>query len=379
MNWYHAQDGQQIGPVSEADFARLVATGVVRDDTLVWHEGMSGWQPYSSVRPVPPPSNPVHFPPAQDSPTPPVAEAGAGAFVPCAGCGGWFPPEDTLEMGGQRVCANCKPAHLQRLLEGAAPPPGPTRTAGGGTTATAAEIMARDYQIDPGERISEAWTFLFREPGVLLFGGILVFLVIMAVGMIPFGVGAILSLLLTGPMRGGLVLFYLRRQRGETVQLGDSFGGFGPRFWPLVGAHLSPTILSSLPWMPGGALLGLGLIGQFSPGSPFQGAATSLIVAGSAALLIGGGVGVWLGVSWIYALPLVADKGYGIWEAMNLSRQVVKRHFWQNLWLGIVFMLVTTAGSLACCVGVLVAIPVTAAAGTLQYERLFGDLAPVRR
>ena len=75
----------------------------------------------------------------------------------------------------------------------------------------------------------------------------------------------------------------------------------------------------------------------------------------------------------------MADKGYGIWEAMNLSRQVVKRHFWQNLWLGIVFMLVTTAGSLACCVGVLVAIPVTAAAGTLQYERLFGDLAPVRR
>src|SRR5215475_9404208 len=43
-NWFYAANGQQQGPYAEAQFRDLIARGTVRGDTLVWSEGMSGWQ-----------------------------------------------------------------------------------------------------------------------------------------------------------------------------------------------------------------------------------------------------------------------------------------------------------------------------------------------
>lgn len=51
MNWYYAEAGQQRGPISDWDFANATRTGVVRADTLVWHEGLPEWMPLSRVRP----------------------------------------------------------------------------------------------------------------------------------------------------------------------------------------------------------------------------------------------------------------------------------------------------------------------------------------
>ena len=50
MKWYYAEAGQQKGPVNGKSLDQLVTQGVVPDDTLVWSEGMSRWQPYASVR-----------------------------------------------------------------------------------------------------------------------------------------------------------------------------------------------------------------------------------------------------------------------------------------------------------------------------------------
>lgn len=43
-NWFYASEGKQQGPCSESQFRDLIAQGVVRSDTLVWSEGMAGWQ-----------------------------------------------------------------------------------------------------------------------------------------------------------------------------------------------------------------------------------------------------------------------------------------------------------------------------------------------
>ncbi|WP_063685317.1 DUF4339 domain-containing protein [Bradyrhizobium stylosanthis] len=62
--WFYASGGQQKGPFPEAQFRDLIARGAVAPDTLVWAEGMAGWQ---KAREVPgllpgasaPPSLPV--------------------------------------------------------------------------------------------------------------------------------------------------------------------------------------------------------------------------------------------------------------------------------------------------------------------------------
>jgi hypothetical protein len=48
-NWFYASEGQQKGPLPEAQLRDLIARGTVRADTLVWTEGMSGWQKAAEI------------------------------------------------------------------------------------------------------------------------------------------------------------------------------------------------------------------------------------------------------------------------------------------------------------------------------------------
>jgi hypothetical protein len=43
-SWFYASSGQQQGPYPEAQLRDLITRGTVGADTLVWTEGMSGWQ-----------------------------------------------------------------------------------------------------------------------------------------------------------------------------------------------------------------------------------------------------------------------------------------------------------------------------------------------
>jgi hypothetical protein len=43
-SWFFASQGQQQGPYPEAQLREFIASGAVTADTLVWSEGMAGWQ-----------------------------------------------------------------------------------------------------------------------------------------------------------------------------------------------------------------------------------------------------------------------------------------------------------------------------------------------
>ncbi|MEK9280575.1 MULTISPECIES: DUF4339 domain-containing protein [unclassified Bradyrhizobium] len=48
-SWFYASEGKQQGPYPEAQFRDLLAQGIVRPDTLVWTEGMAGWQKAAEI------------------------------------------------------------------------------------------------------------------------------------------------------------------------------------------------------------------------------------------------------------------------------------------------------------------------------------------
>lgn len=68
MQWYYANEGQRSGPVSADEFKRLVETGVIRADTLVWQGGMPTWKPYADLAPPPMDAAPVPPPPPPGQP-----------------------------------------------------------------------------------------------------------------------------------------------------------------------------------------------------------------------------------------------------------------------------------------------------------------------
>lgn len=111
MPWYYANTGQQVGPVTDADFERLAREGVIQSTTLVWREGMQQWVAYATI--APPPS-PVLEPSSASSP--PLAQ------VTCLECGKAVPAEETVQFGNAVVCSACKAGYIQKMREGALPP-----------------------------------------------------------------------------------------------------------------------------------------------------------------------------------------------------------------------------------------------------------------
>ena len=72
-NWFYAADGQQKGPLPEAQLRDLIARGMVRSDTLVWTEGMAGWQKAGEIPGLVPGSAAAPVYPQAGGPPPVVA------------------------------------------------------------------------------------------------------------------------------------------------------------------------------------------------------------------------------------------------------------------------------------------------------------------
>lgn len=73
--WFYAANGQQQGPYQESQFRGLIANGTVRADTLVWTEGMAGWQKAAEVPGLMPAGGPPGLP--MGAPPPMVGASGS--------------------------------------------------------------------------------------------------------------------------------------------------------------------------------------------------------------------------------------------------------------------------------------------------------------
>lgn len=137
MEWYYARNDERNGPVSAAEFSRLVADGVVTPDTLVWRDGMTAWQPWREVEP------PAPSPAAM-----------------CSQCRRMFSESELITLEDQRLCSACKPDYLQQVQEG--------------VEATAPETVLGNQRLTLAEVLALAWSIWLRNFGVILLLTLLV-------------------------------------------------------------------------------------------------------------------------------------------------------------------------------------------------------------
>jgi len=81
--WYYAQQGQRLGPVSSEQLKELAAAGRLQPSDLVWKEGMAQWAAadrieglFSAVQ-APTPGSPPPLPPSGTGEMPPLSAAAA--------------------------------------------------------------------------------------------------------------------------------------------------------------------------------------------------------------------------------------------------------------------------------------------------------------
>ncbi len=226
-------------------------------------------------------------------------------------------------------------------------------------TAEAAHLPGDDYDLDIGDCISRGWQLVKNNFWPVVGVNTLVMIVLIVINqffglftrsamnsmivMHQISAGAIavvfLVSVISAPiysvLSAGLFKYYLNLIRGENAGVGEAFSGFGPSI---------------------GQLLLLGLVQFF------------LVMIGYFLCLI---PGIYLAIAWYFAVPLVIDKRLGFWEALELSRKMVSKHWFLVFAFLLVCGLVAAAGIIGCFIGILVTMPISFAALMYAYETIF--------
>jgi len=185
------------------------------------------------------------------------------------------------------------------------------------------EVLARDYVLNISGCLDRAWTLLKSDFWPMVGVSLLLLFIIGAVGI------------LTGPLMGGLMRFYLKKIRHEPAKLDDAFSGFSIAFLQLFLGYIVYSLLTAA-----------GFIFCILPG-------------------------IYLAIAWQFTLTIIIDKRIDFWPAMELSRKVISKHWWSFLGFAIVMGLVNILGAICCMVGLAVTVPLTMIALMYAYEDIF--------
>lgn len=204
----------------------------------------------------------------------------------------------------------------------------------------AAEIIGRGYNLAVGRCLARSWQ-LYKANFWLLTGTTAIVLLLHSVLHSVPVVGNVAAVALGGVFSAGLSVVFLKLIRGQRAEFGDVFLGFQRRFVPLLLASAITFILISA-----------GLIMCLLPG-------------------------IYLAVAWLFAYPLIIERSFDFWPAMELSRKVVHERWWELFALVLVALLLFVGGFLLTFfifgLGGLLTAPIAFGALMYAYEDIFGE------
>ena len=180
-----------------------------------------------------------------------------------------------------------------------------------------------------GRYLSTAWRVLSEDFLNWILLSLIYFAVLSVVGTMGIAV-----LVVAGPLEAGWYAVVLKRLRRGTMDIGEFVRGF----------HL--FVPSFLIGVTVGVLASFGFI--------------LLILPGLLVLTL-----------YLFAFPILVDRGGDFWGAMEASRKAVLSNLFE--WSVFVFvqLVLVTLGALFCGVGLLIALPWTKIATAVAYEEHF--------
>jgi uncharacterized membrane protein len=222
-------------------------------------------------------------------------------------------------------------------------------------------VFAGTGNVDIGRWLSAGWAMVSADLGTWILAALLM----IVLTIVTCGLG--------GPaMACGLYLIAFRKLAGRPAAATDVTLGFG-RFLNALGVAFLlgiPTFLVVA--VREGVQFAMQLGMRTSNGEPNMGMMGLLVVfmlgmqilqwiAGSAAATVG-----------FFSVAHVAARNAGPIEAIRESWTVVRRNPWMFLLTAILFQIISGAGVIALCVGILVTVPLIAAATAQAYVDHFG-------
>ena len=226
---------------------------------------------------------------------------------------------------------------------------------------TIEQALARRYDFNIGDLLSESWNLVKGTKGIII-GGFLVFYVVMMIATFILGavvgifsalsesmmaaiVGQILVSLLASalsyPFMAGINMVGIRRAAGQPISFNEIFNHFG---------RIVPLIITALVMM---VLVYLGMILLILPG-------------------------IYLAVAYMLAIPLVVERGLSPWQALEASRKAISQHWFKVFGLFLVLGLITMVSAIPLGIGLVWSIPLFVVAMGVLYRTIFGVLPAAR-
>jgi hypothetical protein len=189
-----------------------------------------------------------------------------------------------------------------------------------------AELPRRKVRV--GQCIREGWQLFTKDAGNY------VGYTLMLAASLTIPVINALTPILHAILIAGHYNVALRRLRGLPVTFGDVFIGWQQHFLPLLLTGLVTSVLITI-----------GLILLVIPG-------------------------LYLFVGYVFAIPFVIDKGLDFWSAMEASRKLVHRRWFNLFWLQLVLGGLSVLGAIPMGWGLLITVPLSMAVNTVAYTKL---------
>jgi len=128
MEWFFERGGKQNGPVGVSDLVRMLDSGDLGLDTLVWRKGMDDWKPLKEAEVI-------------------KTESGEEMAV-CAASGAVKPKSEMVPYGDRWVSPDHREEFVQQLMEGVGV------EAGGDPS---------DYEVRIGPYLGRAWKIMSAD------------------------------------------------------------------------------------------------------------------------------------------------------------------------------------------------------------------------
>jgi uncharacterized membrane protein len=149
-------------------------------------------------------------------------------------------------------------------------------------------------------------------------------------------VASFIAGIFTTPIHVGILMFGVFHARGKEFKVADMFNYFNAAM-PIVITYIVMSILIYL-----GFLL--------------------LIIPG-----------IYLSISYMFTYMLVVDRGLSTWEAMELSRKTVSKHWFKFFGLSLILGILILLSAIPLGIGLIWSVPTAYIVSGLLYHRLFDD------
>lgn len=255
-------------------------------------------------------------------------------------------------------------------------------------------IAQKDCPVNIGLYLSEGWQLFCLNPGGFIGFFVLTVIISIALSNIP-GAGGILNGIIMVIIGAGYYFVGFKLSKGEFFDFGSFFDGFknnnfiGLVLTGLISGFITNIffvassvsfMIASLPFLmnfvdtinaeleePDPDLEQFRTILEQLPPVP-DGLVPILLLVGIILLL----PSIYFGIAYTFAIPLVVDRQFEFWPAMETSRRIITRNWFGFFGLILVIGLINMVGACLCGIGLLVTAPFSACAIVAAYRNIVG-------